>query len=310
MSEFKVDKPIIFISHASTDKEIVGIIKSQIDKVFANSVEVFASSVLGVIKPGSDWLDEVNQNLSQAKVVIAVITPTSINRPWIWFELGASWSKMGQGQGKIYPLYVPEINPTELPEPLSRLQALSLGKADHVKLLFEDLCELFGIGNMKGFKGTSITKRIPKYDDIKINPADLKTGQIYDGPFEGYGDEEFYEILFDYVSSQIKEGVNNFNLDTKFNDFGSNTDTFHDLLSYLNSHIAPDILSGNLIHFREIDKKLQLPFGTSSRLLKNVVLEPTFQIELSRKMMNSSANVKFEVDKEFDNSIRFHIVST
>ena len=148
MNEFKVEKPVTFVSHASTDKQIVEILTAQIEKVFANSVDVFASSVLGVIRPGSDWLKDVNDNLSQAKVVIVLITPVSINRPWIWFELGASWSKMGQGNGKIYPLYVPEIDPQDVPEPLSRLQGLSLGKAEHIQIFFQELWDLFGIENM------------------------------------------------------------------------------------------------------------------------------------------------------------------
>ncbi len=109
MSNLQIEKPVVFVSHASTDNPIVDILKTQIDRVFANGVQVFASSVPGVIKPGRDWLDEIKSNLEVAKVVIIIITPTSINRPWIWFEVGASWSKMESGKGRIYPLCVPEI---------------------------------------------------------------------------------------------------------------------------------------------------------------------------------------------------------
>ena len=84
----KIEKPVIFISHAATDEPIANILKAELDRVFANGVYVFASSVPGVMKPGSDWLNSIKENLDKAKAVVVLVTPTSINRPWIWFEVG------------------------------------------------------------------------------------------------------------------------------------------------------------------------------------------------------------------------------
>ena len=200
----QIEKPVIFVSHAATDRPIADILKAEIDRVFANGVDVFASSVPGTIKPGDDWLEKINENLSKSKAVIVLITPVSINRPWIWFEVGASWSKMLGGFGQIYPVYAPEIKVSELPEPLSRLNALSLGKEDQVKLLFQTLCEQFGFGNMKSFKGSKITKQLPKYSDLRIDQRDLRAGMIYSGPFEGYSIDELKEILDENYLYQSK----------------------------------------------------------------------------------------------------------
>jgi hypothetical protein len=72
----KIEKPVIFVSHAATDKPIAEILKAEIDRVvFANGVYVFASSVPGVMKPGSDWLNNVKENLDNAKAVVVLITP-------------------------------------------------------------------------------------------------------------------------------------------------------------------------------------------------------------------------------------------
>ena len=177
----KIEKPVIFISHAATDEPIANVLKAEVDRVFANGVYVFASSVPGVMTPSSDWLNSIKENLDKAKAVVVLVTPTSINRPWIWFEVGASWSKMSDGQGTIYPLCAPEIEFSELPEPLNRLQALSLGKAEHIKLFFQTLCDQFGFGNMKGFKGSAIKSRLPKYSELKLDSKDLNTGTIYAG---------------------------------------------------------------------------------------------------------------------------------
>jgi hypothetical protein len=245
----KIEKPIVFISHTATDYPIVNILKVEIDRVFANGVYVFASSVPGIVKPGADWLKEVKENLENAKAVIVLITPISINRPWIWFEVGASWSRMSAGSGRIYPLCSPEINFSELPEPLNRLQALSLGKAEHVKLFFQTLCDQFGFGNMKGFKGSAITSRLPKYSELKIDQSDLSTGTIYSGPYEGYSDDELKEVLDEnYFLKQFRTEST-------------------DLALYGRS-----ISSGKLIHYRELDERLKLPPNTSKRLLKEVAL--------------------------------------
>jgi hypothetical protein len=136
MGIMQIEKPVVFVSHAATDQPFAIILKAEIDRVFANGVHVFASSVPGVIMPGADWLEAVKGGLESAKAVVVLITPVSINRPWIWFEVGASWSKTLEGSGRIYPLCAPEIDFSELPEPLNRLQALSLGKAEHVRSCF------------------------------------------------------------------------------------------------------------------------------------------------------------------------------
>ena len=83
------EKPVIFISHAATDRPIAEILRSEMDRVFANGIHVFASSVPGIVKPGADWLNDIKENLAKATAVVVLITPVSINRPWIWFEVGA-----------------------------------------------------------------------------------------------------------------------------------------------------------------------------------------------------------------------------
>jgi len=257
----KIEKPVIFVSHAATDKPIAEILKAEIDRVFANGVGVFASSVPGVVEPGSDWLNSVKENLDKAKAVVVLITPVSINRPWIWFEVGASWSKMTEGKGKIYPLCAPEIEFSELPEPLSRLQALSLGKAKHIKLFFQTLCDQFGFGNMKGFKGSAIKSRLPKYTELKLDSKDLDTGTIYTGPYWGYSSDELKEVLDEEYLYKAYQNAN----------YYKNRDQ--------------SIYRGKLIHYRDIDEKLKLPPGISKKYLKEVAnrynLEPCQEWENS-----------------------------
>jgi hypothetical protein len=265
----QMDKPVIFISHVTTDRPIAEILKTEIGRVFANGVHVFASSVPGVIKPGVDWLVEIRENLEKATAVIVLITPVSINRPWIWFEIGAYWSRLQEGTGRIYPLCVPEIDISGLPEPLNRLQALSLGKEDHVRLFFQELCEKFGFGDLKGFKGSVISKRLPKYAALKVDQSDLKAGTIYSSPYERYSDDELRDVIDE-----------NF-LHREHKTFNSPGNFFNDI---------DCVFNGKIVHYQFVDTDLKLPPGTSKRLLKKV-----------------ATRHDLIVDKETNNTIRFKL---
>ncbi|MGH2510391.1 MAG: toll/interleukin-1 receptor domain-containing protein, partial [Ktedonobacteraceae bacterium] len=114
----EIKKPTLFISHATSDGEFATAVKQEIEKVFANGVSVFCTSSPGAIPVGADWLSDIEGKLDNAQAVIAIVTPVSIERPWIWFEIGATWGKGRAGDCRIYPLCAPEIDLAALPSPL------------------------------------------------------------------------------------------------------------------------------------------------------------------------------------------------
>src|SRR5204862_301550 len=124
MAEASDVQPTVFISHATSDAEFANALRDEINKVFANRLNVFSTSSPGTIPVGSDWLAEIERKLESTQAVIAIVTPVSIERPWLWFELGATWAKGRQATARIYPVCVPEIVIADLPAPLDRLQAL------------------------------------------------------------------------------------------------------------------------------------------------------------------------------------------
>jgi TIR domain len=245
-----IDKPTVFISHAATDEPIANVVREEIRRIFSDGVEVFASSVPGVIEPGAEWLTSIRDSLTAATAVIVIVTPTSVNRPWVWFEVGASWSKMEEGEGRIIPVCVPEIDKGALPEPLGRLQAMSLGKASETKEIFRALVDQFGFGSLKGFRHAAIKSKLPKYGDLTVADIDLRSGTIYDGPYEGYSDEELQEVIDDQIVMPA------------WNTRG------RDKLIH-----SPNLFGGQLLHFRQVDERYWLPPGTAQRLLRDAVLE-------------------------------------
>ena len=186
--------------------------------------------------------------LKAAEAVLVIVTPLSIERPWLWFEIGATWLKGREHKCRIFPLCTPEVEFSELPEPLSRLQALSLGKSSDIRTLFQDLSELFECESRERLKTTNISRRIPKYADVRLDEADLRERALYSGNYDGYNDDELMEVID--TGLFYRDGL---------------------LLS-----LQPDlgreesIHNGKLIHFGEVDRKLELPHGTARRLLDSV----------------------------------------
>ena len=281
MTNHEIKKPTLFISHATSDGEFAEAVKQEIDKVFANGINVFSTSSPGAIPAGNDWLSDIENRLNTAQAIIAIVTPVSIERPWLWFEIGATWLNGRKGDCKIYPLCAQEINLSDLPEPLSRLQALSLGKATDLKLLFEALIKQFGFGNIASFRASNITKRIPKYKNVKVKDIDLGDRAFYSGKYTGYSDDELEEII-----------------DTEL--FYRNDNPIRDYSEegfMLGTYGREDRIElGKLIHYRQVDKQLELPPGTAKRLLILVAerynLEPYQQTENVVRFKEKTENKK------------------
>lgn len=261
LTQHQIRKPTLFISHATSDAEFANAVKQEIEKVFAEGVSVFCTSSPGAIPAGQDWLADIEGKLAVAQAIVAIVTPISIERPWLWFEVGATWAKGRSGECKIYPLCAPEIEIGQLPAPLDRLQALSMGKAADLKLLFDALIAQFGFGKITSFRSANITKRIPRYSDVKLVEVDMHDKVFYSGKYSGYGDDELMEVL---DTELLRPDYDEWCKHRSYRD--GREDLVH---------------NGKLVHYRMVDRKLDLPRGTARRLLNQVAarydLEPILE---------------------------------
>jgi hypothetical protein len=176
--DHEIRKPVLFISHATFDAEFANAVRREIEKVFAGGVDVFCTSSPGAISVGEDWLADIEKRLESAQAVVAIVTPVSIKRPWLWFEIGATWSKGRRGECKIYPLCAPQMDERDIPSPLDRLQMLSLSRTGDLKRFFIALITQFGFGNPSSFRSANILECIPKYGDIQAANADLDSDDV------------------------------------------------------------------------------------------------------------------------------------
>lgn len=83
----------IFLSHSSLDREIAAALKMLVQDLFGKGVTVEYSSdqeAGGGIPPGDKWLPWITQKIAAADKTYVLLTPNSMNRPWVLWESGAA----------------------------------------------------------------------------------------------------------------------------------------------------------------------------------------------------------------------------
>jgi len=134
----------LFLSHIAEESSLAVVLKDWIESTFAGQCEVFVSSSGKDLIPGDNWLDEVENALSQTEVFIVLCSPQSINRPWVNFETGGAWIK----SLRILPICHSRQTKDRLPQPFIRFQAIQLSDDDFAKNLIQSLATYFQISNL------------------------------------------------------------------------------------------------------------------------------------------------------------------
>jgi predicted nucleotide-binding protein len=113
-------KPKVFISYsqADVDKEWL--------RAFIHSLETRGVSVWfdeSQLHPGDSIRDAVEEGLRSSDIIVAVVSPNSLERPNLFFELGAA-----VGMGKRVVAIVPsDLDPSRLPQLLRTRKFLVQG---------------------------------------------------------------------------------------------------------------------------------------------------------------------------------------
>ncbi len=124
-------KLVVFISHAVADKEIAISLSKHIKAAFPE-VMTFVSSAPDSIAAGDPWFDTILQYLRVAEVGIVIATERSMDRPWVWLEIGA----MRYKGIFLIPCRVGNCDTSKLPLPIASLQIINLCDEHSVSSLF------------------------------------------------------------------------------------------------------------------------------------------------------------------------------
>jgi hypothetical protein len=80
-----------FISHCGIDKNIAKLFSDALRRITLDQISPWFSSddnMNGGLKPGDIWFNQIFDRITQSKAVVSLLTPNSINRPWVYFESG------------------------------------------------------------------------------------------------------------------------------------------------------------------------------------------------------------------------------
>jgi hypothetical protein len=123
-----MDKPIVFLSHSSKDREQLGKLKSLLEKRSAKSLEFFLSSDGQSIRFGRNWVVRISDALSNAKLMFLFISPHSVDSKWVHFEAGSAYAR----NIDVVPVCLPGVDLDQLTPPLSHLQGFNLHRYDQL----------------------------------------------------------------------------------------------------------------------------------------------------------------------------------
>lgn len=108
----------IFLSFIHEELQLARSVKTLLERDFGKG-SVFMSDD---IDPGEDWMKEIRSAIRSSRVVVLLLSPSSIKRPWINFEAGAAWFNEKK---KIISLTYGGLG--DLQKPYGDLQAINLG---------------------------------------------------------------------------------------------------------------------------------------------------------------------------------------
>lgn len=152
----------IFISHIHEEAEVAKVLKDWIESTFSQNVDVFVSSDPDDNPPGTRWLNNIEGELQELDLLMILCSAKSVGRPWINFEAGASWIK----KVPIIPFCYLEMNKSDLPSPLSELQALNMAEDKSLKKLMNAIAKHLNLGKVPRISYDDMGKELS--ESIKI----------------------------------------------------------------------------------------------------------------------------------------------
>lgn len=128
-------KKVIFISHASSEASIALALKAALVKGFGSVIDVFVSSDDQSIQAGVPFAATIHTAIRNASYGLFLLSPESIQRPWILIEFGAFW-----GIGKpAAPILHSGLTFDALASPIRDMNAIELTDAARMKKLVANI---------------------------------------------------------------------------------------------------------------------------------------------------------------------------
>ena len=132
----------VFISHASSDADIVEELVELLESMGLDSNQIFCSSFEGYgIELGDDFLEAIRKELQGEPLVLFVLSKNFYESPVCLCEMGAAWvlSK------NHIPILIPPMDYSDIKGVIPLSQGLKINESLKLNLLKEKIESLFGI---------------------------------------------------------------------------------------------------------------------------------------------------------------------
>jgi hypothetical protein len=188
-----------FISHFSGDKHIAELFANTLRRITLEQIDPwFSSDSTGDsgLKPGDIWFNQLLTKITKSRAVVALLTPNSINRPWVYFESG-----IGQALKKceVIPICIGVKRDSILP-PLGLYQCYQLNDYRSIIEFFTKLLSLFEIRFDEEMSRVILEKLVSEISKVSFEIPDkheepVKNIEIILENFKSHIDKRFIELL-------------------------------------------------------------------------------------------------------------------
>jgi tetratricopeptide (TPR) repeat protein len=156
----------IFISHTHADKEIADAFRDAVTALFGSWLTLsYSTDTEHGPKQGARWLDWINQQVKTSDFTLVLLTPASLQKPWILWEAGAvagTAVAAGDSDGrKVRPL-VFRVPSDQVPDPFRDIQLVRGDSYDDVANILIEWMEMLP-GNAGAKAGRNLEGVLKKY---------------------------------------------------------------------------------------------------------------------------------------------------
>ena len=133
----------VFVSHSSTDKALAGRFVRAIEAAmpFQRGQIRCTSLPRYSLRVGSRVSPKLRQEIEASEVIVALITPNSLQSSYVLFELGAAWGR----EKTVFPLLAKGARTSSVPELLKALNAVKISDPDQLAETLQDLAKELGL---------------------------------------------------------------------------------------------------------------------------------------------------------------------
>jgi hypothetical protein len=188
-----------FISHFGGDKHIAELFSNALRRITLEQISPwFSSDSTGDsgLKPGDIWFNQILSKITQSKAVVSLLTPNSIDRPWVYFESG-----IGQAleNCEVIPVCIGVKRDSILP-PLGLYQCYQLNDYRSVVEFFSKLLTLFGVRFDEEMSKVVIEKLVSDISKVNFKTMPIKDEQsksieLMLENFKNHMDKRFLELM-------------------------------------------------------------------------------------------------------------------